>query len=239
LHAVILRRKDAGESDRRLTLLSQEFGVLDVIAKGARKSASRLSGASEPLSACIMNVAEGKRNWFVTQVQPVTSFPGLRGDYERLSFALALTELAAAVLPHEQPAPDAFTIVVSSLRYLEAHPKPLVALVWAELQLMQLSGFFPDFSVCVLTGEPVKEAMPFVSPHAGGYVSLENSSRYTDRFQCRAEVLYGIVALAGRSEPPNNLRFAEESLRALLPFWKAIADRALPANEEIIGELSG
>jgi len=52
-----------------------------------------------------MQVAEGKKNAFVTQVQPVSSFPGLRADYERLSFGQALAELAAAVMPHEQPVP--------------------------------------------------------------------------------------------------------------------------------------
>ena len=65
-------------------MLSQEAGVMDVVAKGARKAASRLAGSSEPLSACILHVAEGKKNAFVTQVQPVSSFPGLRSPVPNL-----------------------------------------------------------------------------------------------------------------------------------------------------------
>ena len=206
---------------------------MDVVAKGARRPSSRLAGSSEPLSACIMHVAEGKRNAFVTQVQPVSSFPGLRSDYNRLSLALALTELAAAVLPHEQPAPDAFTLLVSALRYLEAHPEPVAALVWAELKLLDLSGFMPELSVCVVSGEPVKEAMPWLSPHAGGYVSAENAGRFTDRFQTRAEALYGLVATAALPEPPPRLRFCMECLTALMPFWRAVADKPLPAKEAL------
>lgn len=237
LHAVILKRKNSGESDRRLTVLSQEAGVLDVVAKGARKAASRLAGSSEPLSACIMHVAEGKRNAFVTQVQPVSTFPGLRADYERLSFALALTELAGTVLPHEQPAPDAFTLIVTSLKYLEAHPKPLVALVWAEVRLLELSGFMPDLSQCVVTGAPIQEDRPFLSPHAGGYMVASEAMRFTDRFQTWAEVLYGLSAIAELDEPPANLKFAPECLAALHPFWKAIADKPLPAHEAVVQEL--
>jgi DNA repair protein RecO (recombination protein O) len=180
-----------------------------------------------------MHVAEGKKNAFVTQVQPVSSFPGLRADYERLSFALALAELAAAVLPHEQPAPEAFTLIVSGLKYLETHPRPLVALVWAELRLLELSGFMPQFETCVLTGTPMQEAQPWISPHAGGFVNAERVSTYTDRIQTRAEVLYGLTATVALEEPPQNLKFAQESLAVLFPFWKAVADRPLPANQAL------
>jgi len=237
LHAVILKRKDAGESDRRLTILSQEAGVLDVISKGARKAASRLAGSSEPLAACIMHIAEGKKNAFVTQVQPVSSFPGLRSDYERLSYGLALAELAAAVLPHEQPAPEAFSLLVTGLKYLESHPKPLVALVWSELKLLDLSGFMPQLDSCVLTGMEMKEAQPWLSPHAGGFVVAERVGVYTDRFQTRAEVLYGLLATSLLDAPPQNLKFANESLIALFPFWKAVADKPLPANQSVVDSL--
>jgi DNA repair protein RecO (recombination protein O) len=232
-HAVILKRKDSGETDRRLTVLTQEAGIVDVVARGARKAASRLAGSSEPLSACILHVTEGKRNAFVTQVQPVTAFPGLRTDYNRLSLGLALTELAAAVLPHEQPSPDSFAVVVSSLKYFEVHEKPLVAFAWAETQLLRVAGFFPQFGSCVTCGRPIQEGNPFLSPHAGGYVCFDDAGRYTDRFQTKAEVLYGLDALSDLEAPPTNLKFVQESVAALYAFWRAIAGWALPANEEI------
>lgn len=214
-------------------MLTQEAGVIDVTARGARKAASRLAGSSEPLSACILHVAEGKHKAFVTQVQPVTSFPGLRADYGRLSLALALTEVAAAVLPHEQPAPEAFALLASSLKYLEAHEKPVVAFVWAETQLLRLAGFMPEIGACVVCGKPVSGPVPALSPHAGGYVCVDDMGRYTDRYGARAEVLYGLTAIAELEAPPANLKFAQECVAALYPFWREIAGWALPANEEV------
>ncbi|MEQ1933689.1 MAG: DNA repair protein RecO [Fimbriimonadaceae bacterium] len=238
VHAVVLRRRDMGESDRRLTLLTKERGVIDVTAKGARKGGSRLSGSSEPLSACILQLATGKRNQYVTQAQPISSFPGLRTDYDRLSYALALTELAAAVLPHEHPADEEFGFLVRALHDLEHHEKPLVALIWAQLKLMDMSGFLPSFDVCVLTGVPVGEALPFLSPHAGGYIAFDSAVGFTDRFQTRAEVLYGLSACQEIDEPPPNLKFASECFRALFPFWRAYAEKQLPANEAIAMQLT-
>lgn len=237
VHALVLRRRDMGESDRKLTLLTRERGVMDVTAKGARKGGSRLSGSSEPLSACILHLAEGKRNQYVTQAQPISSFPGLRADYDRLTYGLALTELAAAILPHDSPAEDEFGFMIRALHDLEIHPKPLVALVWAQLRLMELSGFLPSFNECSVTGERIGEANPFVSPHAGGYVSLGAAGAFSDRAQTRAEVLYGLAACSELDEPPPALKYAEGCLQVLLLFWREIAGKPLPANESLVMQL--
>jgi len=236
VHAIVLRRRDSGESDRKLTLLTEECGKIDVLAKGARKSASRLSGISEPLSTAVLNLAEGKRNSFVTQAQPLTSFRGLRTDFERLSCGLALVELYAAVLPIDEPFPEAYELLKRSLRHLESHTKPVVALVWAEIQLLSISGFLPQFERCVVTDHAIVEARPFLSPRAGGYVSETAAVPYTDRFRTRAEVLYGLARLPEFDDPPNNMKFVDEALADLLPFWQNIAEAQLPANETTVRE---
>jgi DNA repair protein RecO (recombination protein O) len=236
VQAIVLRRRDSGESDRRLTLLTFELGKIDAVAKGARKAASRLAGISDPLSVGVLGIAEGKVNRFVTQAQPLSSFRGLRTDYERLSFGLALVELYAAVLPHEQPFPEAYDLLTESLRHLEKHPKPLVALLWAEAKLLEISGFMPQFDRCVATGELLAEANPFVSPSAGGYVTDSAASPFVDRFRTRAEALYGLARLPDLEAPPPNMKFGDEALADLLPFWRAIAEAPLPANESVVRE---
>jgi len=235
--AIVLKRKDSGESDRRLTLLTRELGKLDAVAKGAKKGGSRLAGSSDPLTVAHMTLARGKVNQFVTQTQPVASFRGLRTDYERLSYALALTELFAAVLPFGEPFEEAYDLLLQALGVLEKHEKPLVALVWAELRLLMISGFLPQFDACVTDGEEIREAQPWLSPQAGGYINAADAMRYTDRIQTRAEVLYGLSRCAELDAPPPNLKFADECLIVLMPFWRHIADMALPANEGVVSEI--
>lgn len=239
VHAIVLRRRDSGESDRRLVLLTSELGKIEVVAKGARKSASRLAGSSDPLTHAVMNLASGKATRYVTQAQPMGAFRGLRTDFERLSFGLALGELYAAVLPYDEPAPEAFELLGTSLGHLEVHPKPLVALVWAEMRLMELSGFMPQFDSCVVSGIEVREAEPFVSPKAGGYVSEAEAGAFSDRFRTRAEVLYGLSRIVELEAPPSNLKLAIESLQTLLAFWRHIADLPLPANDAALATIRG
>jgi len=230
-------------TDRRLIRRQLGFSYvlpereIDVVAKGARKGASRLSGISEPLSSAVLTIAAGKRTSFVTQAQPLTSFRGLRTDFERLSCGLALVELYAAVLPVDEPFPEAYELLTRSLRHLGKHAKPVVALVWAEVQLLMISGFMPQFERCVATDQQIAEANPFISPRAGGYVCESAAVTYTDRFRTRAEVLYGLARLPEFDDPPAHMKFVDEALADLLPFWQNITETQLPANETVTSDI--
>ncbi len=233
VEAVVLRRSDSGESDRRLTLLTREHGKLDAIAKGARKGGSRLAGASEPLVLSTMQLAKGRVRRFVTQAQPQTSFPGLRLDFERLAAGLALAELVAVSTPFEAGESDVFDLLVGGLEALEASPEWLPAMVWAEVRLMREQGVLPVWTQCVATGEPLKENPAWVSPIAGGYLSIGHAERYGDRFQASAEALIGLNKIVELGEPPLRLKRGEECLRILHAFWVTALESELPAHRTL------
>jgi DNA repair protein RecO len=177
-----------------------------------------------------MHLALGKRNLFVTQVQPESSFPGLRRDYGRLAAALALLELYAALLPAEEPFPEAFDLLRRSLEVLEVHEKPLVALIWSQLAWIDLAGFMPIWDQCATCGRPLAEAEAALSSESGGYLCAEHAGGAGDVRVARAEVLIGLARTAELDAPPPNLRYARECLQALLPFWRSVAETRLPAN---------
>jgi DNA repair protein RecO len=154
-----------------------------------------------------------------------------------LSIALSLVELYAAVIPMEQPQPEAYDLLDQSLKSIETHAKPLVALLWSQVALLNMEGFLPQFGQCAVTDRPVAGGDPFLSPKAGGYVCEEAAIAFADRFQVRAEVLYGLNRLPELEAPPGNLKFAEQTFLALQPFWRFIAETSLPANDSITGEL--
>lgn len=212
--------------------------MLDAIAKGARKPGARLAGVSEPMSAAVLHMAEGRRVPYVIQAQPVTSFPGLRADYGRLSCGLSLMEIAAAVLPHHKPCSEEFHFLVRALRFLEVHERPVVVYAWSLVRLMELSGFQPQFNRCVADGGQVRESRPSVSAAAGGYVMGDHVHRYPDSFTTRPEVLYGLAKLAECPVPPPTLKFAEESALVLIRLWRSYAECALPATEACAADLA-
>ena len=238
VEAIVLRRRDAGESDRRLVCFTRELGKIDLVAKGARKPTSRLRSVSEPLSVAQLTFADGRHQKFIQQAQPIAAFRGLRTDYERLTLALAWAEIVSYVAPYEDPIEEVYELCFKALGAIEKHPKPKVALAWAEVALLTETGFLPNFSTCVITGCEVKEAEAMVSPQAGGYICRDEAGEYSDRFIVRAEVLYGLNALAGLEAPPPGLRFIDETLNALQPFWQNICEAPLKARSHLMESLA-
>jgi DNA repair protein RecO (recombination protein O) len=218
--------------------LSQERGLVELIAKGARKAGSRLAGASEPLSVSELHVAKGRAREFVTQAQPVTSFPALRQDYDRLSAALAIAEIVSGVTPHERPDAELFGTVLLALRHLEEHPRPSVALAWAEVALLQVLGHLPSFDRCAETGQPIREAEPYFCPSAGGYLIQELALPKADKVRTKAEVLVGLARLTEQDAPPPNLKLVAESLRLLETLWREVAGVKLPAHQRFLEALA-
>ncbi len=237
VEAIVLRRRDSCESDRRLTIFSRELGKIEVVAKGAKKSTSRLRGSSEPLSMAAYTYAEGKKQRFVTTAQPRSAFHGLRLDFDRLNLALSWGETLGQVVPYEHPFEEVFDLCIQVLRYLETVDAPMVALAWGEVKLLELTGFLPSFSRCVLTGSKILESEAFFSPKAGGYIVRERAGDLSDRYLVRAEALMGLSALAERDGPPVQMKFTYEALLALQKFWEYVCEAPLPARQHLLSSL--
>ena len=78
LSAVVLKRRDLGEADRLLTVMTRDKGKLTLLAKGVRKSASRKAGHVEPFTHVEFLVARGKSLDLVTQAETITAHRQLR-----------------------------------------------------------------------------------------------------------------------------------------------------------------
>src|SRR4029077_15576466 len=66
-HAVVLRKLDYGEADRIYTLLTREHGKVGAIAKGGRRTTSRLASALELFARIDVQLARGRNLDVVVQ----------------------------------------------------------------------------------------------------------------------------------------------------------------------------
>ncbi|HXH62456.1 MAG TPA: DNA repair protein RecO [Fimbriimonadaceae bacterium] len=231
VRAIVLKRTDSGESDRRLTVLTHEQGKIDVIAKGARKSGSRLAGVSDPLAFAELQIASGRHRSFVTQAQPITSLPGLREDYDRLLCGLAIAELADAFLPYNAPAPEVFDAVADALVSTAQASDPCVGLAWFGAWLLDHDGQMPDWRVCAATGAAIKMNPVWVSPLAGGAVCGAEAETRPDCLRVSAEALIGISKSAELPVPPQTLKRSVECALVMHLMWTHKLERELPAFE--------
>jgi DNA repair protein RecO (recombination protein O) len=161
LTAIVLSRRDLGEADRIVTLLTREAGKLDAVAKGARRPGSKSAGVSEAFTEARIQMAEGRRLGIVTQWSVLHSFGELRTDLGMLARASYLCELTDRLVEEHEPCPDAFDLLAAALSLLGLGACAPDTVVHAyEIRLLTERGYAPILDRCVRCSEPVSAANP-------------------------------------------------------------------------------
>ena len=164
--ALVLRTTDTGESDRLVTLLTRDYGVIRAFANRAKKFNSRLHGATQSLCYGEFSIRSGRDSYMIDDATAKEMFFGLRQEIRPLSLAQYFCALAAALAPAEEPAEEYLRVLLNSLHLLEKQRRSEEFLkAVTELRLLTLAGYMPDLTACPHCGT-VPEPL-FFSPKEG------------------------------------------------------------------------
>jgi DNA repair protein RecO (recombination protein O) len=166
--ALVLKRREMGEADRLLTVLTRDRGKLTLLAKGVRKPASRKAGHLEPFTHVELLVARGKNLDLVTQAETLEAHRNLREDLWRSSWAYYVVELADAFIQDEDPHELLFDLVLATLGRLDRGQEATLVVRYCELHLLSFAGYQPQLFHCVQCGQPLKPETNFLSLERGG-----------------------------------------------------------------------
>lgn len=170
--AIILSRRDFGESDRLLTLFTPARGKIRAIAKGARKPSARVSGHVELFARSDCLIYKGRNLDILTQAELIEPYLGLRADLERGAYANYVAELLDRFTADEDDAGgELFSLLHQTLARIANADDPRLAARFFELQLLDLAGFKPEMSECVVSRAQLQPAAQFFSYEEGGVVS--------------------------------------------------------------------
>ena len=93
---LVLRTTEYKETDRILTVLSADRGLLTMKARGVRSNRSKLKGACQLLTYAEFTVGEAHGFSSITEATAIEMFPELRMDIELLALASYFAQLAGA-----------------------------------------------------------------------------------------------------------------------------------------------
>jgi len=90
---IILSRRNYGEADRILIVISKDFGKMSLLCKGIRKIKSKKRGHLEIFSRIKFSAINGKGMDIMTEVQTINSFDGIRINLNKISLAYYFCEV--------------------------------------------------------------------------------------------------------------------------------------------------
>lgn len=147
---VVLRTTKLGEADRIITIITSGHGKVRAVAKGARRTRSKLAGHVEPLRHVDLQLYRGRGELdIVTGAVTLDRWPALRSDLDRLGVAMTLAEAVDQSVHDRGDDPVPYQMLTGALARLDrAHSEMLLPAFL--LRLLAHEGTAPMLDGCVV-----------------------------------------------------------------------------------------
>jgi recombinational DNA repair protein (RecF pathway) len=112
---IIIKRRDYGEADRILTVMTREYGKLKINAKGVRKITSRRSAHIELLNYSILHLYKAHSMAVLTEVKMLEDFSPIKENFDKVGLAYHLCELVDGLCPENQENRNVYFLLQKTL----------------------------------------------------------------------------------------------------------------------------
>ncbi|GAA0362636.1 DNA repair protein RecO [Bacillus horti] len=167
---IVIRSNDYGEGNKILTLYTKEHGKIGVMARGAKKTKSRLSSVAQLFTYgnFLFYKGAGRGMGSLSQGEPLESFRELRQDLLKTSYAAYFAELTDKIVEENEPNAYLFRLLVDSFRLLDEDKDAEIVSRLFELKILSSGGYRPSLNGCVVCGRT--EGYFGFSVQEGGFI---------------------------------------------------------------------
>ena len=146
--ALLIRKREIGEHDRQLELLTPELGRVEVVARGTRKIVSKLNPHLAFLNLLSVGFVWGPKNKVLVTADTLKIFRG--NDYKRYQAGFTIIKLIDKLIWADLPEPMTFNLAWKALEKVENvkfNPQSIV--LQFKIELLRILGYQPEFTRCV------------------------------------------------------------------------------------------
>lgn len=172
---IVLKGQDFRDTSKILTLFTQRFGKLKVLAKGVKSPQSRMAGNLQQF--CLVEIVFYKKEQselhLLSQVELLDPQEEIYSNLTRLSYASAVLELVDRLTVEEESHPGLFSLLADTLEQIKTTPEEKLPLgVWSfALRMAANLGYRPNLAGCsVCSKKDLKGEFLLFSVEQGGLV---------------------------------------------------------------------
>ncbi len=238
--AIVLRTVDYKDSDRMITFLTKDYGLMSAKSRGAKNQTGKLFSASS-LFCCGEYTFFAHGGYYgIKSCDIKHTFYRLQNDYSRFAAACVIADAASKVAQEDDVAPKLFALVVNILYALDTtEVTPGTAVCYFIQRLMYIEGLYPSLGMCVLCG--AKTALTRFSAENGGVVcescAAQFGGDYMDEMAlCALKDMQDVMPKdAGTVRIPEDME--DKLLRALILYLNHVLQKPLKSAELFLDAL--
>lgn len=118
VEGIVLHTKPFFESDKLVTVLFKDLGMINCLARRAATKKNPFQGRLEITNHNRFTLHQGKSFCYINSCEILTIFPAIREDYNRIQLSAYYIDLIRKVTLQHQPSPVLFTLLLDSLNHL-------------------------------------------------------------------------------------------------------------------------
>ncbi|TSC93057.1 MAG: DNA repair protein RecO (recombination protein O) [Candidatus Berkelbacteria bacterium Licking1014_7] len=233
---IVVARRDFSESDRLIWIFTEDFGLVQALARGARKILARLNGHLELANLAKFHFYKGKTFYTIIDAQVINNFSKVKNDLKNASLIYHFLELVKIFLPLGEKHPAVLGHLSDSIEIL-GRQNHSVAKIFFELQFVSELGFKPEMHECVICQKRLALGKNFFSFLQGGILcsdcSVADKSSFGVSDNCikliRWIAIENISTLKKLENIPDNL--IQETDRILEGYLEFLAERKLVGQD--------
>ncbi len=159
---VVIREVAYGESDKCLTVLTDEYGCIPVFCKGAKSYKSRFFVCAQLFCFSDLELYVRGENYWLKECSLIENFYGIREDIPGCALAQYFCDVVGDVTRENQKEPEILQLLLNCLHVIAKGKKDLSIVKGVfEMRLCSLAGFMPDLVGCEVCGVYEEESMCF------------------------------------------------------------------------------
>ncbi len=217
--AIVLRSRKQGDTSKIVSLYTSGYGLVDVIAKGAREMKSKFGSSLEPFTCSKVSFykKEGKDLYLLSGAETALPFRNLSSDLDHIEAATKVVELLLRSQHHEECHPDLYALIKETLSAMDGCHDG--AAVWPVLftyyvHYISFAGFQMNFG----NDRSGSESAYYFDIEKGEVIELDRSSGIeSDRLHMLSPEVLASLRHIARSGVTNaaNLRLSAYTRHAL------------------------
>lgn len=172
LRGFVLRDQPYGETDKLLDLLTADYGLITVSARGARRTKSKLLSSSQLFSLSEFQLFQNKGRFSVDSAELIESFQGLHRDIEKLICSAHLAEVFTDLLRDNLPDRQPYELWAYTANQVNSGNDPLLAVHAAQLRLLAIEGLKPSIENCKNCQQKLTDSIRFSFNESASYCNI-------------------------------------------------------------------
>ena len=167
IEGIILNSKNYGDTSKIIDVFTKEYGVIGVIAKGAKSLKSNLRSVTDKLTYANFTIYYKKDKLSIlSEASIINNFSNIKKDIEKISYSSYLLDLTNQVYKQCDSA-DIYDLLIHSLKKINDNFNILAITNILELKYLNYLGVMPNLDGCCLCG--AKNVIT-LSSDKGGYL---------------------------------------------------------------------